>query len=765
MLNSTRAAVRDRRHALTWAVIGLLVAAPFLLAHLNVKPAPDGDAGRRALATVSELQELGPRVVGNEALARGLDLVARELEAIPGLQVQRQNASGTSRFDDRDIAYTVDNVVARQQGAGDDALLVNVHVDSAFEGPGAADDGVAVGALIEAARELAGVDRQRSVVYLFNGGEEVGLAGSNAFLQHPWAKTVRWYLNLEAVGSSGLPIMFHAGEDDGGMIELVGDTPRPHGTVVGQELFDAGLINSDTDSRVWRAEGWSGLDYAVFGDGYAYHTPADRVERIGPGVAQAYVDLVTRFAGDVADGAEVAGEAPNPAYVDVQSRWWVTFDPVVTKVWTLALLLALVVLVWWAGRSWAVPARRVVASAAAALLGVLLAVPAGAVVGGALWLVGGSHAWYAKPWLVYVALLPPTVVGALLPQVLLRRRALRRAPDRDDGAEVVLLGNAAVVTALGVATAWLDFGPGYLLWVGSAFLVVSLGPAVVLPERWRALPLVLTTAAQCLLVAEFARGLLELAVPQLGRLPTAIPMDPVLGVVVAVVGVLLAVAFAPFVFHAGHVRRFVAAATAITAVGLVIGAFSTPYDAEHPKYVAAFHTQTDGEPARIELEGRDFHTPQALGLVDEVAAGTGLAVVDGALVAEDVRAPSGTVEFTTAGPTQPLRVAVGPNPASLVRITVTGAVRSIDGRPFEGGEAVLDLVGRPGGHTAAIERTGPVRIEVDQVFPSTGPDVAKVLGALPDWVVGHGRTIVQRTFADPGCERDQPCPVQAVGSR
>ena len=70
---------------------------------------------------------------------------------------------------------------------------------------------------------------------------------------------------------------------------------------VGQELFDAGLINSDTDSRVWRAKGWTGLDYAILGDGYAYHTPADRVERIGPGVAQSYVDTVVAIAGRVAD--------------------------------------------------------------------------------------------------------------------------------------------------------------------------------------------------------------------------------------------------------------------------------------------------------------------------------------------------------------------------------------------------------------------------------------------------------------------------------
>ncbi|MFC9246240.1 hypothetical protein ACFT7S_20270 [Streptomyces sp. NPDC057136] len=80
---------------------------------------------------------------------------------------------------------------------------------------------------------------------------------------------------------------------------------------------------------------------------------------------------------------------------------------------------------------------------------------------------------------------------------------------------------------------------------------------------------------------------------------------------------------------------------------------------------------------------------------------------------------------------------------------MTGPGLSVNDRPFEGTEAVVDVVGRSKGYTATIERTGPVKITVDQVFLDTGNAVEQVLAALPDWAVGHGRTVIQRTYADP----------------
>lgn len=747
-MKSLSARLGTRRFAASWVVLGLLLATSFSLAQWATRPSPDRDAGHVALATAQHLQDLGVHVAASRQLASGLDMISRELEAIPGLEVQRQRASGSYRFHDRDVEYTVENVVARQVGDTDDALLVNVHVDSAMESPGAADDGVNVGAALQAARQLAGRNHHRTVIYLFNGGEEVGLTGADAFTRHPWAKNVRWFLNLEAVGSGGLPILFQAGKDDGRLIDLVGNTPRPYGSVLGQWLFQAGLINSDTDSRVWRARGWSGLDYALFEDGYGYHTPLDRVDRIGPGSAQAITDTTVRIASDVTSGtADVGDREPAPYYFDVLSRWWVTLDPLLTKIGTLVLLFALGALTWRACRVWEIRPGRVAATAGAALLGIPAAVLAGVLVGGAQSLIG-AHAWYAHPWLVYLVPFPATVLGALTPQLLLQRRRARRDPGGPGAARTALLGNASAVGVLGVLTAWLGIAPGYLLWVAAALLVVSIACALVLPGHWRALPLLASTFVLFVLIAQFARNLFELAGPMMGRLPTAIAMDPAMGAAAAMTAVPLTLVLAPFALYAGRPRRIGIATAVLTACGLLVAGLSSPYDAAHPKLVTAFQEQTDGKDARIELEGRDYLTPQRLGIVDQVAHDTGLPVRDGGLVGQEVSVPAGTVDFDAPGPSAPIRIRIGSNHAELIRITVTGPGVSVNGRPFEGGEAVVDIVGRFDGYTATVERSGPIQVQVDQVFLQTGEDVKQVLAALPDWTVGHGRTVVQHTYTD-----------------
>lgn len=44
---------------------------------------------------------------------------------------------------------------------------------------------------------------RRDVVFNINNGEEDWLNGAHAFLEHPWAKLVTVFLNLEGAGSGG----------------------------------------------------------------------------------------------------------------------------------------------------------------------------------------------------------------------------------------------------------------------------------------------------------------------------------------------------------------------------------------------------------------------------------------------------------------------------------------------------------------------------------------------------------------------------------
>lgn len=168
-------------------------------------------------------------------------------------------------------------------------MLVNAHLDSTLPSPGAADDALAVGVMLEAARTLISTDNwspTHSIILLFNNAEESLQDGSHLFAtSHPWRENVRAVLNLEAAGTKGRTLLFQATSSE--MIGAYSMVPRPFGTIVANDIFSSGIIMSDTDFRQFEQYmNITGLDMAVVGHSYFYHTRKDIVPFIESGVAQ-----------------------------------------------------------------------------------------------------------------------------------------------------------------------------------------------------------------------------------------------------------------------------------------------------------------------------------------------------------------------------------------------------------------------------------------------------------------------------------------------
>ena len=136
-------------------------------------------------------------------------------------------------------------VTGELPGKGDGEILVGAHHDSVYISPGAVDNAVGVSQLFEVATQLSEVNLDSTVRFATWGGEELGLLGSQAYIEsnQEYVDTLDLYINLDSTNlnpSKGL------------------------GTL-GIETSDSKLVNSISKikSSVLDNEGWNDYDATV----------------------------------------------------------------------------------------------------------------------------------------------------------------------------------------------------------------------------------------------------------------------------------------------------------------------------------------------------------------------------------------------------------------------------------------------------------------------------------------------------------------------
>jgi hypothetical protein len=189
---------------------------------------------------------------------------------------------------------TIENVVVRLPGsASTGAVLLVAHYDSTPGGPGAADDGAAVAAILETLRALRdGAALRNDLVCLLTDGEELGLLGAHLFEEeHPWARDVAVVLNWEARGNAGATLMFETSRGNGALVaHYAAAAPRPAANSFMSAVYRR--MPNDTDFTVFRRAGIPGLNFA-FIEGYtSYHGPEDRPEALSRASLQDHGDTM-----------------------------------------------------------------------------------------------------------------------------------------------------------------------------------------------------------------------------------------------------------------------------------------------------------------------------------------------------------------------------------------------------------------------------------------------------------------------------------------
>jgi hypothetical protein len=341
---------------------------------------------------------IGSRPAGTPANTTARTYIVDQLKQA-GFEVRVQEADARSR----DIGSTarVANVIGVLAGERREAIGLLSHYDSVAEAPGAGDDALGVAVGLETARIFAArKDRRWSLLVLITDAEESGLMGAAALMgERDVADRLKAYVNIESIGSAGIPVLFETGPGNGWLTSAwARSAPHPRGGSYAIEVYKR--LPNDTDFSIVKTHGIPGLNFAAVGDSYAYHTPRDSVERLSPATIRtmgentvAIVDALQRM--DITQRTTA-----DHTFFDVAGRIGVSYGPLTATAVAVASLLFGVL--GWARVMRAVLRRggfwRWLLMAVWTAAAVMLAVGAMA---GVVWLLRAGrevfHPWHAYP--------------------------------------------------------------------------------------------------------------------------------------------------------------------------------------------------------------------------------------------------------------------------------------------------------------------------------------------------------------------------------
>lgn len=321
-----------------------LVIATLAIAVLRYHP-PETDEPVPAMSTLAGMLVRGiPNPIGSEENARHLEFIVEELKSYsycPEVQetfvCSAMGACGTVR-----------NIIAVREGANrDEIVLVAAHYDSVGAGPGAWDNSVGVTVVMELARQLANEELPRTVMFLFDDGEEAGLLGAEAFARnHPRMNSVKILLNVD--GMSGLSTVRLEGEDRYVLADILGPAlERPYISSSFDHLES--LRGGFDSSQVFLSRGRPSVGIQGYGGGEIYHTPFDDLDSVdAPAVAHKTQTALSAVRALAAADLSRLGGKERGAFFDVFGLFVVSAP---RAVW---LVLALVAGAAWIARrrSW-----------------------------------------------------------------------------------------------------------------------------------------------------------------------------------------------------------------------------------------------------------------------------------------------------------------------------------------------------------------------------------------------------------------------------
>src|SRR5918995_2584922 len=285
-----KGAAKHRWIGVVVALVLSALAAISLLALEPLDPRPVSTpanefSAERAFSHVEQVGER-PHPVGSAANAEVRNYLIGQLEDL-GLQPTVQEATSARTKEGTASIARVENIHARIEGRNPTGHVVLVaHYDSVPRGPGAADDGAGVAAILEITRAItSGSPPRNDIDIVLTDAEEPWLLGAQAFVSagrlDPRRSVV---LNFEARGTSGPALMFESSSHNASVIPALANAQRPIASSGWEACYQ--LLPNDTDFTVFRDAGFAGMNFSLAEGSARYHTPEDSPDNLDPASLQ-----------------------------------------------------------------------------------------------------------------------------------------------------------------------------------------------------------------------------------------------------------------------------------------------------------------------------------------------------------------------------------------------------------------------------------------------------------------------------------------------
>jgi len=196
----------------------------------------------------------------------------------------------------------VRNILGVIPGKSETAIMLVGHYDSVDGSYGAADDGYALGTMLEIADLYKNQELENTIYFLITDAEEMGLDGAAAFAanEHELLSKVGFVINIEARGVSGAAFMFETSQNNKKVIDFYRQARFPVTYSLATAIYQ--VMPNDTDFTIFREAGKNGLNFAAIEGIDHYHTPLDNYSEISSSTLQHYgeqiVPLVDAFVSD-----------------------------------------------------------------------------------------------------------------------------------------------------------------------------------------------------------------------------------------------------------------------------------------------------------------------------------------------------------------------------------------------------------------------------------------------------------------------------------